>query len=91
MILNIIKEPNKNYQAYLVIAWETTRDWEQVRFCDEARYETVTTTKPQIFSCNTTEELVTVVNECKAKNWPHDVLKTTKATLKQTVTLDIEE
>ncbi len=91
MILNIIKEPNKNYQAYLVIAWETTRNYEEVQCRDETRYETVTTTKPQIFSCNTTEELVTVVNECKAKNWPHDVLKTTKATLKQTVTLDIEE
>lgn len=91
MILDITVEPSKKYQAYLVIAWETTRKHEEVQYRDETRYETVTRIKPHIFSCNTTEELIRVVDECKAKNWPHDALKTNKVTLKQSVSLDIEE
>lgn len=92
MIQDITKTPNTNYQAYLVVAWaRTTKSDLVANRRGEVELETFTITEPHIFSCNTTEELVQVVDECKAKNWKHNIFKTTKITLKQSVTLDIEE
>lgn len=93
MIQDITKIPSTDCQAYLVVAWETSTTSDVVvnRRTGDYEYQTFTTVEPHIFSCNTTEELVQVVDKCKAKNFKHNIFKTTKVTLKQSVSLDIEE
>lgn len=92
MILDITRTPSTDIQAYLVVAWETSSKCDLVENRrGDFDYRTFTITEPHIFSCNVAEELVKVVDECKAKNFKYSVFKTTKVTLKQSVSLDIEE
>lgn len=94
MITDLARETNKQYGAYLVIAWENTSDYEREESlrCDEVRYVTVRRSTPKIFTCNTVEELGKVLADCKAKQFhPVDSFKSTKVMLKQTITLDVEE
>jgi hypothetical protein len=91
MITDLSRETDKQYGAYLVVAWENTSvsDYDHRAGRDVQRQRS----EPKVYTCNTVEELAEVLDDCKARHcYPIDSFKTTKVVLKQAVyLLDVEE